>query len=62
MEDVKIQAILQELEQQRNLAQTRCAQYAGELAERELRIKTLTEQNEKLTEQLKEKEDGESKV
>ena len=44
MDEIKIQAMLAELEQQRNWAQTRCAQLAGEMATLGKKIADLEEQ------------------
>lgn len=46
-QELRLNAKLAELEQQRNFALTRCAELAAELAVSQLRVQTLTEQNEK---------------
>ena len=56
MDELKVQAMLAELEAQRNLLGTRCAQMAAELASAIQRIQALTEQVEKQAEELKKHE------
>ena len=46
MDELKAQAMLQELEQQRNWAQTRCAQLAAELASALKQIEELKKKPE----------------
>ena len=56
MDEVKMQAMLAELEGQRNWALTRCATLSGEIATLNQRIQALTEQVEKQAEELKKHE------
>ena len=52
MDELRLNAMLAELEAQRGLLGTRCAHLAGELATELNRTKVLTEQNEKQAQEL----------
>lgn len=50
--ELRLNAKLVELEQQRNFALTRCAEIAAELAVTQMGVQTLTTQNEKQAAEL----------